>query len=299
MPLHPIAEAILQQIASQPAMNTLPVDVARERMVEFAKAAGPGEDVASVSDRHIATVDGDVSVRIYRPTSEGSLPALIYFHGGGWTLGNLDTDDAFCRAICNAVQCVVVSVNYRHAPEHKFPTAVQDAYAATCWVADNAGELGVDSARLAVGGSSAGGNLAAVVTLMAREKRTPRILYQVLRLPVTNYDFETRSYRECGEGYGLERRSMEWFWNNYLNSPADGLHPHASPLKAGDLSGLPPALVQTAEYDPLRDEGRAYARRLMEAGVQTTDRCYEGMMHLYMGEESMQDIARHLRQAFA
>ena len=223
---------------------------------------------------------------------------VVYFHMGGWTLGDLDTDDATCRAICNVANCIVASVNYRHAPEHKFPAAVDDAYAATCWLAAHAGDFNGDASRLAVGGASSGANLAAVVARRARDHAQPRIRYQVLMVPVTNYAFDTGSYRDCAQGYGLEKATGEWFWRNYLNRPEDGEHPDASPLRAKDLSNLPPALVMTAEYDPLRDEGAAYAQRLAAAGVPVTYKCYAGMIHLFLGPEFIADISRELGAAF-
>jgi acetyl esterase/lipase len=299
MPLHPIAQAIVDQLATQPPLHTLSVEDARASMREFTKAAGPGEPVAVVNDRTLPGPAGDIPVRVYTPAGTGPFPMLAYFHMGGWTIGDLDTADALCRAICKSVSCVVVSINYRHAPEHKFPAAVDDAYAATCWLAEHAGDFNGDATRLAVGGASAGANLATVVARRARDNAGPSIVFQVLTVPVTNYAFDTPSYQECSQGCGLEKASSEWFWNNYLAVPSDGEHPDASPLRAKDLSNMPSALVMTAEYDPLRDEGAAYAQRLTEAGVPTTYRCYAGMIHMFLGPESIADISRQLRTAFA
>lgn len=299
MPLHPIAQAIVDQLATQPPMHTLSVVEARATMRAFALAAGPGEPVASVQDRVIPGAATGIPVRIYTPAGQGHFPILVYFHMGGWTLGDLDTDDATCRAICNAAVCIVASVNYRHAPEHKFPAAVDDAYDATRWLSVHAGDFNGDATRLAVGGASSGANLAAVVARRARDAAQPPIVYQVLMVPVTNYAFDTRSYQECSHGYGLEKATGEWFWSNYLTSPSDGEHPDASPLRAKDLHNLPPALVMTAEYDPLRDEGAAYAERLAAAGIPVTYKCYTGIIHLFLGPESIVDIGRQLRATFA
>lgn len=298
MPLHPVAQAIVDQLATQPPMHTLTVTEGRASMKELSRAAGPGEPVAGVEDRMIPGAVAGVPVRIYTPAGSGPFPVLVYFHMGGWTLGDLDSDDSTCRAICNAANCIVASVNYRHAPEHKFPAAVDDAYEATCWLATHASEFDGDATRLAVGGASSGANLAAVVARRARDQSQPRIVYQVLAVPVTNYAFDTPSYQECGKGYGLERATGEWFWSNYLATPSDGEHPDASPLRAKDLRNLPPALVMTAEYDPLRDEGAAYSKRLAEAGVPVTYKCYAGMIHLFLGPEFIGDVGRQLGAAF-
>lgn len=268
-------------------------------MRAFALAAGPGEPVASVEDRVIPGATAGIPVRIYTPAGAGPFPILVYFHMGGWMLGDLDTDDATCRAICNAAACIVASVNYRHAPEHRFPAAVDDACDATCWLSAHAGDFNGNATRLAVGGVSAGANLATVVARRARDQAQPPIVYQVLMVPMTNYAFDTHSYQEYSQGYGLEKATGEWFWSNYLTTASDGEHPDASPLRAKDLHNLPPALVMTAEYDPLRDEGTAYAERLATAGVPVTCKCYTGMIHLFPGPESIADIGRQLRAAFA
>jgi acetyl esterase len=190
-------------------------------------------------------------------------------------------------------------VNYRHAPEHKFPAAVEDAYRATQWAADNAESFKGDAGRVAVAGMSAGGNLAAAVALTARDRGYPVIRHQVLIVPVTNYAFDTKSYEENGDGYLLTRQVMQWFWAHYLASPEDGANPLASPLRAPDLRGLPPASILTAEYDPLRDEGRAYAERLREAGVPVFYQCHEGMLHMFHGTQALRNTAKRLRLALA
>jgi len=254
-------------------------------------------------------------VRIYWPQepSGAPLPALLYFHGGGWVICDLDSHDPTCRAITNSVGCVVVSVDYRLAPEHKFPAAAEDAYAATLWVTANASDLGVDPARIAVGGDSAGGNLAAAVALMARDRRAlqqraPQIMFQLMVYPVTDVtSLDTPSYRENAEGYFLTAASMDWYRHQYLTDLSEASHPYASPLQAPDLTGLPPALVLTAEHDPLRDEGEAYAARLRDAGVPASAVRYDGVFHGFFALGRLLDIAKQanedayaaLREAFA
>ncbi len=221
-------------------------------------------------------------MRVYTPEGEGPFPLLVYFHGGGWVLGNLDTHDPLCRALANESGCVVVSVDYRLAPEHRFPAAVEDCYAAAGWVAANAALLKGDPKRVAIGGDSAGGNLAAAVALKAQDQGGPALAYQLLLYPITNYSFDTVSYRENARGYLLSREDMVWYWDHYLGPEGEGLDPYASPLRAEDLRGLPPALVITAEYDPLRDEGEAFAARLAAAGVPVTATRYDGLVHGFL-----------------
>jgi acetyl esterase len=301
MPLHPSAKAFLQLpfMKSSKPLHTLSVRQAREQFAEQGRSMPPGEPVAEVEDLFIPGPAGDLPARVYRPKGDGNLPLCVYFHGGGWVIGDLDSQDADCRAIANGSGCIVVSVNYRHAPEHRFPAAAEDAYWATRWVEENGERLKGDASRLAVYGMSAGGNLAAVTALMARDRAGPRISYQVLIVPVTNYAFDTPSYEENGEDYVLTRREMQWFWAHYLANPADGSDPYASPLRAPDLRGLPPAFVMTAEYDPLRDEGRAYADRLKEAGVPVSYQCRKGMVHMFHGPKALRDVARRLRMGLA
>jgi acetyl esterase len=206
-------------------------------------------------------------------------PALVYLHGGGWVIGSLDSYDATCRELAEGAGCVVVSVDYRLAPEHRYPAAPQDCFAAVKWVAANAGSLGADARRLAVGGDSAGGNLSAVVAQMARDQGGPAIRFQLLIYPVTDADFTRRSYVDNAEGYLLTTASMHWFWDHYLPEREKRAEPYACPLRAADLAGLPPAWVCTAEFDPLRDEGEAYAKRLQHAGVSTTLTRFDGLIH--------------------
>jgi acetyl esterase len=294
MGLDPQARALLDQFvtAGLPPLNALPVPTAREVAMQLRAAAGAPEAVAHVAERTIPGPAGQISLRIYTPAGNPPFPVLVFFHGGGWVIGNLDTHDGVCRSLTNAAGCMVVSVDYRLAPEHKFPAAAEDADAATHWVATNAAAIGADPTRVAVGGDSAGGNLTAVVTLMARARGTPRLCLQLLVYPVTDARMDTASYRENAEGYFLTRDMMEWFWNHYLGSDADGQNPYASPLRATDLHGLPAALMITAEFDPLRDEGEAYAARLREAGVPVRLTRYPGMIHGFFGMASMIDQAK-------
>jgi acetyl esterase len=281
MPVDPEAQVVLDQMREQglPPFEQMTVDQARELIGHFVEMQAPPPPIATVEDRAIDGPAGQIPIRIYTPVGEAPMPLLVYFHGGGWTIGTLDVADIPCRALAHATGSVVVSVDYRMGPEHKFPAAVDDCYAATRWAAEHAVELGADAQRLAVIGDSAGGNLAAVMALVARERGEPAIAYQVLIYPATNYGFDTASCLENADGYVLTREGMRWFWGNYLANEADGADPHASPLRATDLSGLPPALIITCEFDPLRDEGEAYGERLREAGVQVKVSRYDGMIH--------------------
>jgi acetyl esterase len=255
-------------------------------------SVGPVEPVARVESRTLPGPAGEIPVRIYAPSEARRLPALVYFHGGGFVIGSLDTHDGTCRSLANAIGCTLVSVDYRLAPEHKFPAGPEDCYAATRWVVEKGAEIGVDGSRVAVGGDSAGGNLAAVVALMARDRRGPALRHQLLIYPVANHDFATASYEENKQGYLLSREMMRWFWNHYLVESQDGANPYASPLRAPSLAGLPPAHVITAEYDPLRDEGEALAARLQREGVPTTHVRYAGMIHGFFSMTAMLDVAK-------
>ncbi len=224
--------------------------------------------VARIEDMRIPGPAGEIPMRIYTPREGSSLPILIWLHGGGWTFGNLNCFDALCTYLAHDAGCVVVSVDYRLAPRHKFPAAVDDSYAAALWIAQNAASINGDPARIAIGGGSAGGNLAAVVCLMARDRGGPHLIFQLLAYPSTNIaTLDTESYRTFAKGYGLTQLHARWFCKQYLKHPEDGTNPYASPLLAFDLGNLPPAMVLTGEYDVLRDDGEAYAERLREAGV--------------------------------
>jgi acetyl esterase len=284
MALDPAAAALLEQIeaAGLPPLNEMPPADARVAADGFIELAGPGEPVADVTDRAIPGPAGDIPVRIYTPTGadDRPWPALVYFHGGGWVIGNLESVDAICRILANRAGCKVISVDYRLSPEYKFPAPFDDCYAAVQWVHDHAAEIEVDPGRLAVGGDSAGGNLSAAIALKARDDG-PALRYQLLVYPVTNHGFDTPSHRDNGDGYLLTREMMVWFWDHYLASADDGADPRASPLRAENLAGLPPAMVITAEYDPLRDEGEAYADRLAAAGVPVDRTRYDGLIHAF------------------
>ena len=292
MPLDPQAKALLD--AMPPLSDTAELNVATLRAEVAAGTLAPGdaEPVAKVEDRTIPGPAGEVPVRVYTPEGEGPFPALVYFHGGGFVICNLDTHDGTCRALANAARCVVVSVDYRLAPEHPYPAAADDCYAVTEWVAKNGADLGIDPSRIAVGGDSAGGNLSAVVALIARDRGAPALRFQLLIYPVTDCAFGTDSYRDNAEGYFLTQDMMRWFWDQYLPDASQAADPYASPLRADDLQGLPPALCITAEYDPLRDEGEAYAARLRDAGVASTASRYDGMFHGFFGMSAMIDRAQ-------
>lgn len=308
MPVDPKIVALLREAEKTDPrpLESLSVAEARARggSVNIAPALPP-EPVAEVRDLVIDALP-PIPARLYRPRP-GTLPLLVYFHGGGWVVGSVASSDPFCRALANASGCAVLSLEYRLAPEDPYPAAAEDAYAATRWSADHAAEHGMDPARIAVGGSSAGGNLAAVAALMARERGAPRIAFQLLHVPVTDHDFDTPSYRANAIGYGLTRSGMRWFWDQYAPDPKVRGEPYASPLRAKDLSHLPPAHVVTAECDPLRDEGKAYASRLLAAGVPTTYVEYPGMVHGFtgmavtipMGRTAIDDMGAALRRALA
>jgi acetyl esterase len=268
--------------AGLPAIEELtPVEARAASAARFADLP-PGPDLPSVEDMTVAGPAGAVPVRLYTPDGKKPFPVIVYFHGGGWVIGDLDTAaDAWARSLAAETGAVVVSVDYRLAPEHPYPAGLDDCYAVTEWVAEHGEEIGVDGGQLAVAGDSAGANLAAVVALRARDRGGPRISFQLLGCPVTDHDFETGSYRDCGEGFFVERTTMEWFWDHYVSNVSGRDDPEVSPLRVDSLAGLPSALVITAEYDPLRDEGDAYAARLREAGVTVAHHRYDGMIHCF------------------
>ena len=309
MPLDPEAKMLLEQMTTvvRP-FDELSVEEARAAIATLSAAAGEGEAVARVENRTVPGPRGEIPVRVYTPEGRAPFPVLVYFHGGGWVIGNLETHDGVCRHLANAAGAVVASVDYRLAPEHPFPASGEDAYAATRWVAANAGAIGGDARRIAVGGDSAGGNLAAVVSLMARDRGGPPLVFQLLVYPVTDTpSANTASYRENAEGYFLTAKMMHWFWNHYCGKNPDLSDPYLCPLRARELKRLPPALVITAEFDPLRDEGEAYAARLRETGNQADLKRYSGMIHGFFGmgplltkaREATNEAASALRAAFA
>lgn len=297
MPLDPQARTYLERMGElgiRP-VNELTPEEARTQMEQGAAVlAGPPEEVASVADREV----GGVPVRLYAPGDSPDLPVTVYLHGGGWVIGSLDTHDVVCRALANRAGCRVVAVDYRLAPEHRFPAAVEDSWAVTRWAAAQA-------PAVAVAGDSAGGNLAAVVALRARDAGL-RLAHQVLVYPVTDCRLDTDSYRRNAEGYGLTLNGMRYFWDLYI-ADGDPTHPEASPLRAESLAGVAPALVIVCEHDPLRDEGVAYADRLRRAGVPVRLSEYEGMIHGFLrlgavldrAQEAVAEIAEALRGALS
>ena len=294
MPLDPDMKALLDQMAAAkvPAFHQMTPQAAREQMARRT-AGGDTVPVARVEDRKVAGPNGDIPIRIYTPNGNGPFGVLVYFHGGGWVVGSIEMTDQPCRMITNESGCVTVSVDYRLAPEHKFPAGPEDCYAATMWVAENASAIGCDTKRIAVGGTSAGGTLAAATALMARDRGAPKIFYQLLVYPATQRELNTPSQKQFAEdGYILSRADMEWFWGHYLASDADARNPYACPARAETLAGLPQAQVITAEYDPLRDEGEAFAARLHEEGVATVLKRYYGVTHGFFGMPSFLEKSR-------
>jgi acetyl esterase len=309
MPLDPAAKAMMDQMkaAGMPEIDTLPPVQLRQVTTQMFRAqGGTPEPVHQVEDRRIPGPAGEIPVRIYKPAASGPLPVLVFFHGGGFVIGDLDSHDAACRALTNQAGCITAAIDYRLAPEHKYPAAVDDCYAAAKWVSDHAHELGGDPARLAVGGDSAGGNLSAVVSLMARDRGGPKIAFQLLVYPATDMACNTYSHKTFTD-YFLTDRSIRYFLGHYLRGEADRKDPAASPALAASHKGLPPALIITAEFDPLRDEGEAYGEILRKAGVPVTVTRYDGMIHgfftmglvLRQGREAISQAAGALRTALA
>lgn len=308
MPLHPQVQGLLQQLADNGVkkFHEMEHTEARAMFLGLCQTLPPSTvTLASVTDRSVSGPGGDFGVRVYTPLGKGPFPVLTYFHGGGWVFGSVDTHDGVCRELAAGAGCVVVSVDYRLAPENKFPAAPDDAFAAVKWVAQNAGSLNVDASRIAVGGDSAGGNLSAGVAQRCRDENGPKLAAQLLIYPVARVDgVESASMKANAEGYLLEKADMEWFVGHYLGTPADGVNVRASPLLAKDLSKLPPAMVITAEYDPLCDEGEAYADAMAKAGVPVTKSRYDGAIHgfyqfypaLEQGQQAIAESCKWLRE---
>lgn len=297
----PELRALLEQMQANglPDYASITVDTMRQTFRDMMKALDNREvAVGKVEDRSIAGAAGDIRTRIYTPVAAGSdpLPALVYFHGGGWVIGDLDTHDTLCRGLTAESGCRVVSVGYRLAPEHPFPAAIEDAYAALKWVESNATAVAIDANRIAVGGDSAGGNLAAVVCQLARAKGRPAVQFQLLIYPCTHSSPDTESRRLFADVPVLNKDSIEWFQRHYFAGQPAPADPRASPLLAENLGGLPRAYIVTAGLDPLRDEARQYAERLRAAGVPVDYVCYDEMVHAFC---SMSGVLETAREAIA
>ena len=307
MPLHPQCKTFLDQLAAMggPPLHELTPLEARG-MVLPPELGRPERSIHRVEDRVLPGPSGPIPVRVYTPAPGAAWPALIYFHGGGYLLGNLDMCDRQCREMAHLAGCVVVSVDYRLAPEHRFPAAIDDAFDATSYVADHPREFGIDPEAIAVGGESSGGNLAAVTALKGRDRGTPRLIFQLLVYPHVDFDDDSPSMREFADGHFLTRAAIEYFAGHYLPGRTDRREPRVSPMRAESLEGLPSAFVVTAECDPLRDQGEAYAARLERAGVRVRQKRYEGMIHPFFslggiidsGRTAVTDAAAALREAF-
>jgi len=316
MPLHPQVAALVQAMAANPdakPTHEQSPKVARDGYRALAAMFGPAPEVAKLEDRTIPGPASEIPIRVYTPEGAGPFGVLVFYHGGGWTIGDLDTHDRECRLICNQAGCVVVAVDYRLAPEHRFPAAVDDAFAALEWVGRNAAELGGDPKRLAVGGDSAGGNLSAVVALLARDRHGPPLRFQLLVYPAVDMRLDVDDYRsrvQNEDGPFLLLESMRYFSGHYLGDggrSAERGDFRASPLLAASHRGLPPALVVTAEFDPLRDEGEAYARALEAANVPVRLHSFDGMPHVFFqlsailedGRDLIDEASAALREALA
>lgn len=306
MTLHVQVAALLERAARSPlpAYHTVPAFVARRIYRDTRAALAP--QPPAIAEARLVVLGGKVAVRAYRPVLAETLPALVFFHGGGWTIGDLDTHDVVCRQLASGARCAVFSVDYRLAPEHPFPAAVDDCFFAAEYVRKNAGSLKVDPKRIAVGGDSAGGNLAAVVALMARDEPGPPLCGQLLIYPATDQRCAFPSHERNAEGYLLTRDAIRFFRAGYLPNPADRADWRASPLLAASHAGLPPAFVLTAGYDPLVDEGRAYAEQLAAAGVQVAYKEYSDMVHGFIlfggvldtANAAVAECCEHLRSGF-
>ncbi len=313
MTLDPQAQSILniQAVAwskGVPKFHELTVEQARETYLRSCEGFGAAKpEVASLTDLAFEGPGGAVPIRLYRPAGAADtalLPVLVFFHGGGFVVGDLETHDTLCRKLCNRGGFAVLAVDYRLAPEHPFPAAMDDAYAAIEWAAAHGGDYGFDGGRMAVGGDSAGGTLSAVSCLAARDNGGPEIAFQALLYPGTDMTYNEGSRQDLGDGYILDRASMAYFYRHFMAEAADRTDWRASPMKAGDHSGLPPALVLTAGYDPLKDEGLAYAEALNAVGVEANYSCYNGMLHGFltmdgvidMADEAIDEVAREIAQ---
>ncbi|NQW21063.1 MAG: alpha/beta hydrolase [Chloroflexi bacterium] len=294
MPLHPQVQALMDRRATLgfPDNRTITPREARANTTAGRLAIpSVAEPVGEITERTIPGPGGDIPIRIYRPATEGPHSLIMLFHGGGWVIGDFEMEDSTSRGLVNRVNAVLISVDYRLAPEFKFPAAPEDCYAATVWAVEHADELGVNASNLAVAGTSAGGNLSAAVAQMARDRGGPNIKHQVLYCPVIDRSFKRPSCVANAEGYGLTTEGMIWFWDQYIGPDGDGHHPYASVIRANDLSGLADATVIAAEYDPLLDEAADYAAALKAAGNDVTYTEYKGMIHGFNGSFGLLDAA--------
>ena len=294
-----------QLTAAEARKGPTPADAVKALLEARGKSIEP-EPVAKVQDLQISGAEGQIPARIYTPEGKGPMPVVVYFHGGGWVIANTDVYDSSPRALANLAKAIVVSVDYRQAPEHKFPAAHEDAFAAWQWALKNASSFGGDPARVAVAGESAGGNLAAAVSLMARDRKAQMPVAELLVYPIAGYDFETPSYEENATAKPLDKAGMQWFYQQYLNTPKDAQDPRISLVKA-DLHGLPPTTLITAQIDPLRSEGQLLATNLEKAGVKVESKNYDGVTHEFFGmgavvaeaKDAEQFGAGGLKKAFA
>lgn len=280
MTLAPEIKAFLEAGAKAglPQVWEAPLDVIRRNTQTRPALAGPAESILEIENRFIPGPTADLPIRIYRPTENPSAPAIVYFHGGGWVLNFLDIYDASLTALANRTGATIISVNYQKAPEHPFPTPFDDCYSTLQWVLDNAQLLKINPLELGVAGDSAGANLAAAVALKARDKKIP-LAYQLLIYPCNDRNFETRSYIDCATGYGLSTQAMQWFWNQYLQSEEHNQNPYAIPARASSFKGVAPAIILTAQYDPLLSDGEQYSQLLSNDDVNVIYREFEGMIH--------------------
>lgn len=294
-PLHPAVQAYLNRVAAAnaPPYSALTPADCRAQVISCPE---PREEVASVHNLTIPGPGGELPLRLYEPLQPVAVdpsPICVFLHGGGWMLCDIECYDGMCRTFANASGCRIASLEYRLSPEFKFPAALEDTYAALTWAASLKSASG-RAPRLAIAGDSAGGNLAAAACLLSREQGGPQVDFQLLIYPITDFSFDTKSYHENANGYRLSRDSMEFFWRHYLGNPANGSNPYASPLRAKSLANLPPAAILTCEYDPLRDEGRAYAARLREAGVPVEEIHLTDNIHGYLRHTDQFPQAREM-----
>ncbi len=293
MPVHPQVVQYLEQIANYdlPSFDEMTPELIRSTLTPSPEPHIPAKAIENLT---LSINKAEIPIRIYTPAEKESaakFPALVYFHGGGWVMGTLDAYDGLCQDLAGIAGCKIISVDYRMAPEFPYPVPFEDAYAATEWISSNARTLGIDEHRIAIGGDSAGGNLATAVAIKSRQSDHLKLLYQMLVYPVTNFQFDTDSYQKYGSNYFLTKRAMEWFWDQYLPDESAGREIYASPLRCKDLSGLPDALVITAGYDPLYSEVVEYAEQMRQSGIKIEHINYEDMIHGFFRRSDLYDRA--------